>query len=139
MIAPQRLVPLRMALDRARIGIEEELVSVAALPFGDVVRPMDSEAVTLAGTDARRIAVPMESRRFGKLVAGFLAHLVEQAKLDLLRELGKEREVRAGAVVRRAERVIAPRLQLHSVRVATRRVSCRCRARSSSRTKRADP
>ena len=101
-VAVQRLVPLRMPLDGARIWVEEELVPVAALPFGDVVRPVDAEAVTLPRADARRIAVPVESRRFRKLEASFLARFVEQAELDFFRQLGKEREVRAGAVVRRA-------------------------------------
>ena len=98
-----RGVPAHLALDRAGVRIQEKLVRVAADAVLGRVRPVNPVAVSLAGADVRHVRVPGEGV---DLVEGdplLRAVLVEKAQLDLLRDLAEEREIRSGAVVRRAK------------------------------------
>src|SRR5207237_8308386 len=96
-----RWVPAHLALDRARVRIQEKLVLVAADAVLGRVRPVNPVAVSLARADVRHVRVPGEGV---DLVEGdplLRAVLVEKAQLELLRDLAEEREIRSGAVVRR--------------------------------------
>ena len=109
-VAEHRLAPPDIALDRLGVGVEQELGRVAALPRGRVVGAVHAEAVALAGPDARAGSRARCSRRprSGRPVPRYRLRGpggVEQAQLDLVGGLGVEGEVRAYAVVGRAERV----------------------------------
>src|SRR6185437_13818496 len=68
------------------------------------VATVDAVAVAMAGAHARQVAVPVVGRALDHVDALLGPVLVEQAQLDVLGVLGEEREVRALAVPRRAER-----------------------------------
>jgi hypothetical protein len=104
-VAEDRLVPDQVADDGLRVRVEQQLAGVAAQPALGVVRPVDAVAVALAGLDARVVAVPDVAGDLGQLDPGLAAALVEQAQLDLVRDLREDREVGAVAVVGGAERV----------------------------------
>ena len=103
-VVEQRLVPAHVAVDRDRVRVEQELGRVAAQASGGVVGPVDAVAVALPRAHVRRVAVPDPRGHLGQRLAGLGAVLVEQAQLDELGRLGEDREVRADAVVGRAER-----------------------------------
>ncbi len=99
------LRPVDVAVDGLGVGVEQQLVRVAAVAVLRLVRPVHPEAVALARADVRQVAVPDEGVALGQGDPGLGAVLVEQAQLDLGRDLGEQREVGAGAVVGGAERV----------------------------------
>src|SRR5437660_1371623 len=59
---------------------------------------------SVAGSEPRHIAVPVEKRVLGHLDPALVPDLVEEAELDALGVLREEREVRAAAVPGWAER-----------------------------------
>jgi hypothetical protein len=96
--------PVDGALDRLRVRVDEELGRVEALALERRVGPMDAVGVALAGPDPGEVAVPVERRPLRQRDAGLDPDGVEEAELDPLRVLGKEREVRPFTVPRGAER-----------------------------------
>jgi hypothetical protein len=78
---------------------------------------VDAEAVALAGLDAGQVGVPDEGVDLVEPDALLGAGVVEQAQLDLLGDLGEDREVRAHPVVGGAQRIslARPHLHLHSL------------------------
>ncbi len=92
------------ALDRLRVGVDEQLGGVEPVPLLRRVRAVDAVAVALAGADPRHVAVPVPGGALGELDARLRVVAVEQAELDALGVLGEEREVRPVAVPRGAER-----------------------------------
>src|SRR5579885_3129558 len=83
---------------------------VEAMPVRRIVRSVDAVSVNVARRSLRQIAVPHLIRVFGQNDAPqfAIAAAVEQAELDLLRVLGKDRKVDAAAVPGRAQRIGAP-------------------------------
>ncbi len=104
-VAEERLVPLDLAVRRLGVGVEQQLVGVAAqAPLG-LVGPVHPVAVALPGLDLWQEAVPHVRVDLGELDARLVAVLVEQTQLDALGHLAEQREVGAAAVERRTERV----------------------------------
>ncbi|BCI87185.1 hypothetical protein NIIDMKKI_23910 [Mycobacterium kansasii] len=66
---------------------------------------MDPIPIALAGFDGRQVGVPDKGVDLGQGDPGLGAVGVEQTQLDPLGDLAEQREIRAGAVVRRAQRV----------------------------------
>ena len=98
------VVPDR-ALDRLRVRVDQQLAGVEAVTLRRRVRPGDAEPVALARPDQRQVAVPVQRGPLGQVDALLVAVVgVEQAQLHAGRVLGEQREVRAAAVPRRAER-----------------------------------
>ncbi len=116
-VAEQRLVPgvggAQRAVDRLGVGVDQQLVRVAALPLLGVERAVDAVAVALPGDDAGQVAVPDEPVALGQRDAVLLAVGIEQAEGDRGRHLAEQREVRPGAVVRGTEGVGRARPGLH--------------------------
>lgn len=71
-IAVKGIVPLQLALDLLRIGIEKQLVGIEAVAVGRIVRSMGAIAVDRAGTYASDIARPDVAFALGKRKAGDL-------------------------------------------------------------------
>src|SRR6185437_14126049 len=99
-------VPPDLAVDRRGVRIEQQLGRIAPQAVLRVVRAVDAVAVALPVADARQEAVPYVAVDLGHVQPLFRgAALVEQAQLDSLCYLGKQREVRPDAVVGGAERI----------------------------------
>ena len=98
-----------IALDGARVRIDEQLGRIVEQPAGRVERTVDAEAVTLAGADAGQVAVPYVIRAVAQRHPRLGAGLVEQADRDAGGRRGPQGEVRALAVPLRAERERRPR------------------------------
>ena len=118
-VAVQALVPVDVARGGLGVGVEQQLVRVAAQPLLRVPRPAHPVAVALTGLDPRQVAVPDVGVDLGQLDPGLGAGLVEEAELDLLGDLAEQREVGAAPVERRAQRVGAPRPDLHWIDQST--------------------
>ena len=116
-VAEQRLVPVERAVDGLGVGVEQQLVGVAAHPGPGVVGAVDAVSVALPGLDVGQKTVPDESVHLGQGDAGFGAVRVEQAQLDQLGGFTEQREVGAGPVIGGAEGVglAGPRLDSHDV------------------------
>ena len=130
-----RRLPAHAAVDRLRVGIEQELGRVEEVPALGRPRPVDTQAVALPGPDVRQVAVPVEGRPLRQLVALLAALGVEQAELDALRVLREEREVGALPVPRRAqrERPARPDHAVGCLSVANRAESTGPRVRARAR------
>ena len=124
-VGEQRLVPLDLAAGRLGVGVEEQLVGVAAQALGRVPRAVDAVAVALAGLHRRDVAVPHVGVDLGDLelrldeLPGVVGVGLEQAQLDALGDLAEDREVGAAAVERRAEGVRRARPGLRHAHDAT--------------------
>ena len=103
-VGEERLVPVDLAGRGLGVGVEEQLVGVAALALVGVPRAVDAVAVALAGLHGRDVAVPDVGVDLGDLEprlgegAEVVGVGVEQAQLDALGDLAEQGEVRAGAV-----------------------------------------
>src|SRR5947207_4235081 len=96
-----------LADDQFRVGVEHQLRCVEAMAV--LGRAVDAIAVQQARASIGQIAVPDEVGALAQLHALELAPAarIEQAELDARGVLREEREVDAGAVPSRAERVRA--------------------------------
>ena len=104
-VAVDGRIPLHLAVERPRVGVEQQLVLVAAHAGLGEVRPVHPVSVALPGADAGQEAVPYVAVGLGHvqpLLAA--AGVVEQTELDALGHLGEEREVGADAVIGGAKR-----------------------------------
>ena len=115
-VAEERLVPVDVAAGGLGVGVEQQLVGVAALALREVPRSVHAVAVALAGLHRRQVAVPHVGVDLGQLDAGLgsLPSASKQAQLDLLGHLAEDREVGAAPVEGRAERVGASGPDLHT-------------------------
>jgi hypothetical protein len=71
-VAEHRLVPVELADDRLGVGVEQQLVRVAAQPAGRVVGAVDAVAVALPGPTSGQVAVPHEAGDLGQVDAGLV-------------------------------------------------------------------
>jgi len=113
-VAEQGRVPLDRAVGRLRVRVEQQLVRVAAQTRARIVRPVHPVPVALARVDLGQVAVPHVRVHLGELDAGLDPILVEQAQLDLLRDLAEQGEVGAPAVVGGSQGIGRSRPDLHS-------------------------
>ncbi len=112
-VGEQRLVVGDLALDRLRVGVEQQLAGVAAVPVVGVVGAVHPEAVSLSGLQAGDVCVPDEAVDLGQVEARLGAVVVDEAQLDPLGHLAEQGEVHAAAVVGGAERVRRSGPDLH--------------------------
>ena len=105
-VSEQGVAPVQGTVQGPRIGVEEQLPRVEAMPGVGVIGAVDAIPVPLAGTGLGEVDVPDlvgllrdgDGRRLG-------AVLVEQAELHRGGVLGEQREVHPCAVPRRAQRI----------------------------------
>jgi hypothetical protein len=131
-VAEVRVAPLHAPDDAARIGVDQQLVRIEAVPLLRLVGPVHAIAVELAGAQLRQVAVPDEIGALAQRDALHLAlaGLLEQAQLDLLGVAREQREIHPFAVPGRAERmrgtrpdlghVLRHRLVSHSLTISSR-------------------
>ena len=105
-VAVERVVPAKLAGERAGIGVEEELVGVEAVAGLGRVGAVRAQAVELAGAEVGKVAVPDLVGELRQRDAVGLAPAlgVEEAELDPRGMGGEDRDVDAGAVPGGAER-----------------------------------
>ena len=125
-VAEHRLVPLHRPVEGLRVGVDQQLVRVAAQALGGVVRTVHPVPVTLPRLHRRQVAVPDEAVDLAERDARLGARLVEQTQLDAFGHLGEDREVRARAVVARAQRVGATRPRPHQTPISRPEPCRRC-------------
>ena len=100
-VAEERVVPLHSSADGSGVGVEQQLVRIAAMAPLGVVGAVDAVAVEGAGTDVGEVAVEDVEGPFGKIVAGrfdAIVRVVEEAQFDAGSDLGEEGEVDACAI-----------------------------------------
>src|SRR5712664_1434400 len=131
-VAEERVVPLERAGDRLRVGIEQGLGRVEAVPLPGLVGAVDPEGVERAGPDPRDVDVP---HLIGALLDPDLADLLAGIALGVEAEghrggvLAEEREVDPAAVPGGAERIGAARAGAREVLAHALRALRRGRAR----------
>ena len=106
-VTEQRVAPAHLAVDMPRVGIEQQLVGIEAVPFPGPVRSVHAIAVEHARTRLRQVAMPDQVGLLAQLDALQLApaRVVEDAQFDFLRVFGEQREVDALAVPGCPERI----------------------------------
>jgi len=105
-IAEQRVIPFQFADDLLGIRIEQQFVRIEAMSRGRLVRPVHAIAVKLPRPRVGQIAVPHLVGVLGQRDAlGLAAGVVEKTQFHLGGVRGKQREVDAQAIPRRAERI----------------------------------
>ena len=108
-VAEQRLVPVDLAAGRLGVGVEQQLVGVAALTLLGVPRPVHAVAVALPGLHLGEVAVPDVAVDLGQLDLGLRRAAartdVEEAQLDAVGDLAEHGEVGPAAVERGTERI----------------------------------
>ncbi len=117
-VAEEGVLPLERARDRLRVGIEQRLGRVEAVPLGGLVGTVHPVRVERAGADARDVGVPdLVGALLEPDLADLLARiaLVEEAERHRGGVLAEEGEVDAGAVPGGAERVRPARAGAGSV------------------------
>ena len=100
-VGVQRLAEGEIAVERLSVRVEQQLARVAPVPGRRIERAVHTKPVALARGDARQIGVPDIPVDLIEADARFVALVVDQAQLDLLRDLGEQRKVGARAVIRR--------------------------------------
>ncbi len=107
LVAEQGRVPVDMADHLPRIGIDQELAGIEAMPCRGLVVAVHAIAVDRAGPRIRQVAVPDLVGVFGQGDPLDLAVApgIEQAELDLGRMRREQGEVDAEPVPCRTERV----------------------------------
>jgi hypothetical protein len=108
-VAEQLRAVCHLTGERAGVGVEEQLVRVAAEAAGRLERASDPVAVRLARADARHEAVPDALFTVWQRHLCLVAVGVEQAEPDLLGDAGSDREVHAAVTGDRAEGRAVPR------------------------------
>jgi hypothetical protein len=76
---------------------------------------MNAESIALSRTHVGQISVPAEACYFRQIDFGFTAVFIKEAELDSLRDFGKQRKVRSGAVIASAQRIIVTGPDLHDL------------------------
>ena len=105
LVGEQRGVVLDLSVDRLGIRVEQELVRVASLAPGGVVRAMHAIAVALSGGDGRQVDVPDVRVGLLDVDTGLGPVVVEEAQLHAVGGAGEQGEVGTAAVVGCPERV----------------------------------
>ncbi len=101
-------LPVDPFLDRARIGVDQQLRRVEAVTLLGGIATVDAVAVALPGPDAGEVRVPVRARARREFMPDLGPVRSEEAELDPLGVLGEQRKVRPLAVRSRAQRERAP-------------------------------
>ena len=88
-VAVHRRIPLDVAVDRLGVRVDQQLRRVAPLAVGRIVGTVDPVSVPLTGLDAGDVRVPHVRVDLAQLDPFLGAGGVEQAQLDLRRDLGE--------------------------------------------------
>jgi len=104
-VAEERVAPRHRPGDRVRVRIEEELGGIESVPGRRFERPVHPIPIAETGTRRRKVHVPHLVRALRHRHATLAVVFVVETELDAGGVLGEEREVDAGAVPRRAERI----------------------------------
>src|SRR5690606_13622495 len=106
-VTKQCVVPAQRARDLARVGIEQQLVGIEAMPAPRIVGTVDPVTVERAGPRVGQVAAPHAVYAVGHGVARDLMAAVgaEDAKLHPFGVLGVDGEVGTAPVPVRAEHV----------------------------------
>ena len=111
LVGEARRVPVDVAGDRLGVGVEQQLVRVAAQTVERLPGTVDPVPVRLPRAHVGEIGVPDVAVDLGQLDAHLVAigtverpGRAEQAQLDAVGDAREQREVRPGAVVARAQR-----------------------------------
>ena len=115
-VREQRLTPAELALERAGVGIDQELGGIAALALARKPRTVDPIAVALAGLDPGQVAVPHRARSLGQEDARLHVVRVEETELDGVGDVARHREAGAEPVERRPQGEGLPRPDFHARR-----------------------
>ena len=109
-IAEERVVPADPAGKAPRIGVDQELVRIEAVPGTGIVGAVNAVAVELARPKPGDVAVPdlFGPGRQRQALDLAPARGVEEAEVDLRRMGGEQGEVDATPIPDRAERLRAP-------------------------------
>ena len=107
-VAVQAGVAVKGTAERLAVRVEQQFGRVAAQAVLGLVGAVDAVAVALTGRHAQEVAVPDTAVDLGQFDATLHPSLVDEAELDPVGDLGEQREVGAGPVVGRAERVCGP-------------------------------
>src|ERR1043166_9036027 len=94
-----RLIPLHLALNRSRVGIQQELRWITTMPLLQSPRPMNTETISLTRSNVRQITMPAKAGDLREVDAAFVPLVVEKTKLDSVRDFRKDREVSSSAIV----------------------------------------
>ena len=96
-VVEQRVLPVRLTGQGARVRVDEQLRRVEAQPFLRVVRTVGAQAVELACLQPRHEAVPDVAHLLSQrhLLRLRPVRRVEEAELDAIRALGVDGEVHA--------------------------------------------
>ena len=110
-VAVVRVAPAQRSGQRLGVRVDQQLVVVEAVAVRRIVGTVDAIAVERSRPQTRQVAVPHFVGVFGQRVARDLAPAarVEDAQVDALGVRREEREVDAGTVPGRAERIGAAR------------------------------
>ncbi len=99
------VVPEKLSANVAAIGIQQQLVGIAAQAFFGAPRAVHAIAVALAGLAARQVAVPDAVRAGGQPVGPLqFAAPGEEAQFDRLGDRGTDGKIDAVVIRRCAER-----------------------------------
>ena len=107
-VPEHRIVPPDGPGDRFCVRVEHHLVRVEPVTVRGIPGAVDAITVELARPDIRHVAVPVHVRLLGQrdpLALGRCLRTIEEAQVHTGRVLGKDGEVDAEAVPRRAERI----------------------------------
>ncbi len=108
-VGEQRLAEGEIAVERLAVRVEQQLARVTPVAGRRIEGAVDAKSVALARGDVRQIGVPDVSVDLVEGDPRLAAVVVDQAQLDLLGDLGEQREVGARAVIGGAERIRGPR------------------------------
>jgi hypothetical protein len=106
-VTVQRIVPAHGAVQQARVGVQQQLVVVEAVPALGSIGAVDAVTVQLAGPQVRQVGVPDLVRVLGQRHPRRLTPPggIEQAQLDPFGMQREQREVDAASVPVRTERI----------------------------------
>ena len=113
-------VPLHLSLNAPCIWIEQEFRRVASKSRGRFPRPVHSKPILLSRPKVRKVSVPTERSHFGKVIPRLSPGIIEETKLDTIRDARKEREVHSESVVDGAKRIWFAAARSHEQRCADR-------------------
>jgi len=105
LIGEERITPGDRSVDRAGIGIEEQLRGVEPVPARGLPRSVHTISIARPRPRVRQIDVPDVVGVLHNRYTGLLPVVVEEAKLHAGRVLGEQGEVDARAVPDRAKRI----------------------------------
>ncbi len=104
-IGVQRLAEVEVTVERLPVRVQQQLARVTPMAGVRVERPVHAKPVPLTWGDGRQVAMPDVAVDLVEVDPRLGPVLGDQAQLNLLGDLGEQREVGARAVIGGAERI----------------------------------